>query len=597
MNIHSIQPLYAFVELSIGGTVVSDFNDNLSDTIIDLEFERTVGSEYGSAGSKFTISLYDDTALEIEEIVSSSTDVTINYGWAKNASAKVAESSLDAIITEYQLAFEGASLTLTITGTISSVAEARGSVSDREFDADTYEGKPSEIVKKICEDEGWDVGYIEDTEPVLDDDGNPKSFSQNNLNSGRFIKSLREMSVSALSGATGYNFFVDEEDKIYFVSTDNTQYTKLKSDKETPTGSATQNAEYEASETSSDDVEISGTYEFYSGRTDNTVISFTPEFKGVCIADTVPETALSVDSVKNEMMACTMSGSYAGTDKQAKKIMGISSTSFNNLETRAKSMWTKFGRYSYQATLEIIGDPTVKINSNIYVAVFTKYGFLHHTSGIYFIKKAVDSISGGKFTTELTLLKLGNNKDNLLSPDEAEQQYSNGNGGNDEGYSSTDSSNSSNSSNGCLPDTAPASTNPKVEAAVQWAVKIANNDSHGYQWGGSHGSEQTNYDCSSYVSWAFKHGGFNVPVCGTGSMISEFKKAGFKWYPGNPDKSKLVRGDIVINPDSHVELYIGDGKLAGAHSNYDKKSGDSGGNEINIKSYSGTWQGVLRYEG
>jgi hypothetical protein len=118
----------------------------------------------------------------------------------------------------------------------------------------------------------------------------------------------------------------------------------------------------------------------------------------------------SVDTVKNEMIQC--SSSSKNIDKVAGKIMGMSSSSAKSLKAKSQSMWSLYSKVQYGATLEILGDPTVKVGSYCYVAVYTKYGYLHHTSGIYYIKSADDSISGGTFTTTLTLLKVGSSTSN-----------------------------------------------------------------------------------------------------------------------------------------------------------------------------------------
>ena len=61
-----------------------------------------------------------------------------------------------------------------------------------------------------------------------------------------------------------------------------------------------------------------------------------------------------------------------------------------------------------------------------------------------------------------------------------------------------------------------------IESAVNWAVKIANDNSHGYdqnsRWG-------PNYDCSSLVISAFEQAGCKVKSGGatyTGNMKSVF---------------------------------------------------------------------------
>ncbi|MBR2044352.1 MAG: C40 family peptidase [Clostridia bacterium] len=140
----------------------------------------------------------------------------------------------------------------------------------------------------------------------------------------------------------------------------------------------------------------------------------------------------------------------------------------------------------------------------------------------------------------------------------------------------------------------------RIEQAIEWATKIANDDTHGYSMSSRHGP---NYDCSSLVSYAFKNAGFAIKgVPNSSSMISAFSKVGFKAYKTGTVTPR--RGDIYVQPGSHVELYIGNDTCIGAHENTDGKSGDSKGNEIDIRNISKcSWcrnkkyTYILRYEG
>ena len=143
-----------------------------------------------------------------------------------------------------------------------------------------------------------------------------------------------------------------------------------------------------------------------------------------------------------------------------------------------------------------------------------------------------------------------------------------------------------------------------VEKAVTWAMKIANDNSHGYsqvnRWG-------PDYDCSSFIIQAFKNAGADIDtskVSYTGNMRSYFTTHGFIWIPWSQigDKSKLIRGDILLCEGVHTELYIGNGQLVGAHTDYGyPQTGDQTGKEISVTSYyyssSQPWGGVLRYSG
>lgn len=137
-----------------------------------------------------------------------------------------------------------------------------------------------------------------------------------------------------------------------------------------------------------------------------------------------------------------------------------------------------------------------------------------------------------------------------------------------------------------------------VQSAIDWALATAADDTHGYsrktRWG------NPNYDCSAFVISSFEAAGFQVKEAGagyTGNMRRAFTKVGFVWIPGNPSVDDLQPGDVLLNENQHTELYIGDGKMVGAHGDKDGRDGDSSGNEISIVNYYGGWQGILRYVG
>ena len=143
------------------------------------------------------------------------------------------------------------------------------------------------------------------------------------------------------------------------------------------------------------------------------------------------------------------------------------------------------------------------------------------------------------------------------------------------------------------------STNQTIQSAIDWAVKTAADDSHGYsqqtRWG------NPNYDCSSLVISAYENAGVPVKSAGasyTGNMKNAFIKAGFQWIPGTPKTEDLLPGDVLLSENDHTEMYIGNGQNVAAHGNKDKKDGDSSGKEINVSATpKRQWDGVLRYTG
>ena len=145
-----------------------------------------------------------------------------------------------------------------------------------------------------------------------------------------------------------------------------------------------------------------------------------------------------------------------------------------------------------------------------------------------------------------------------------------------------------------------------IESAVNWAVKIANDNSHGYdqssRWG-------PNYDCSSLVISAFEQAGCKVKSGGatyTGNMKSVFLRYGFSDVTSKIALSTgmgLKRGDVLLNTKSHTALVVEDGgkTIVNASINENGKttggrSGDQTGREIYTRGYYNyPWDVVLRY--
>lgn len=145
-----------------------------------------------------------------------------------------------------------------------------------------------------------------------------------------------------------------------------------------------------------------------------------------------------------------------------------------------------------------------------------------------------------------------------------------------------------------------------IDNAVSWAVNIANDDSHGYDQTHRDGPD---YDCSSLICWAYSKAGLNTRpgyTPATGSMYDVFVDAGFEDVTSQinlPTGAGLVRGDVLLKPGSHTEMYIGNSQLVGASQNEHGgvtggQTGDQTGEEIHVHGYYNfPWQYVLRYPG
>ncbi|MBQ9377396.1 MAG: C40 family peptidase [Schwartzia sp.] len=166
----------------------------------------------------------------------------------------------------------------------------------------------------------------------------------------------------------------------------------------------------------------------------------------------------------------------------------------------------------------------------------------------------------------------------------------------------------------------------KMEKAVRWAIRIADDQRHGYSQGptAEHPEQYDgdrdgpDYDCSSLVYWALDHAGFPIIDAWRKNPIfqSEYQGkqkvgdadtvwpdlqviGGFTRYTREEIEGRLMRGDILCNPDTHIGLYIGDGKTVEAKGvNYgERRTGDQGREIDFFDADAPWWTEVYRYTG
>lgn len=139
---------------------------------------------------------------------------------------------------------------------------------------------------------------------------------------------------------------------------------------------------------------------------------------------------------------------------------------------------------------------------------------------------------------------------------------------------------------------------PSIQVAINWAIEIANDNTHGYSQANRYGPD---YDCSSFVAAALIQGGFNVPASmWTGNERECLLAAGFREIPVG---TAPIGGDILLTHEvggtQHTGMFISTTQFVQASWDYDGVPGDSGGNEIWIGdlSTSAGWQYMFRYYG
>lgn len=144
----------------------------------------------------------------------------------------------------------------------------------------------------------------------------------------------------------------------------------------------------------------------------------------------------------------------------------------------------------------------------------------------------------------------------------------------------------------------------KIQDAVNFAVSIAYDDSHGYSQDNRWGPD---YDCSSLMIQAWENAGVPVKSNGatyTGNMFDVFTKSGFTDVTSQVNTSTgggLQYGDVLLNDIHHTAMYIGNNQIVHASINekgtaHGGQSGDQTGREICVRSYYNyPWNRVLRF--
>ena len=150
----------------------------------------------------------------------------------------------------------------------------------------------------------------------------------------------------------------------------------------------------------------------------------------------------------------------------------------------------------------------------------------------------------------------------------------------------------------------------RIERAVLWENAVQKDPHHGYdnteggRWG-QHGD----YACSTLQITAYQQAGVPVKTKGatvTANMRDIFLKCGFEDVTAHVNFKTcqgMQRGDILLTPGRHTEMYIGSKRVIGARGNAygdgpeHGKPGDQGGEIVKGEYYNFPWQFCLRYVG
>lgn len=432
-----------------------------------------------------------------------------------------------------------------------------------------------------------------------------KTFYRVNMSGVQFIKQvLAPYCRSAETGQGGYRLWFDdsynsegsEGSTLYFKPD---QYT---------------NIDMSMSDELLEHVDQNYQFTFGTGP-ESSVIDFNPDYTGIvaAIIGGNEVEASTTDAITNDVIH-TIYDKYSDSqrpstgDSELDNLLGTyrigdSSYEINEIENKAANLWYNMKSYGYTASMTTFGDPLVKTQSVCSVAVYTPIGLPHHSSGIYLITNITDSITGGSFTSSYELIR---NAIDIGVNDSGGIDITIGANTTYVGQSATLMGASSSSGTSSFSDAVGSiqGANATITSAVNWAVGIANDDSHGYTQGDGR-MGPTDYDCSGLIISAYDQAGVPVKSNGasyTGNMRIAFLQSGFV------EHNELCRscdnaqvGDVYLCENKHVEMYVGNGQIVGAANNEfggvtGGQPGDQTGKEIRVGNWwDDGWNCVLRY--
>ncbi|AWD93031.1 baseplate protein [Bacillus phage vB_BceM-HSE3] len=401
-------PYFADLVVSIGGTETGEGGMILDgippEHIKSFTHVRTMNDQ----ANKMSLELFDESGIlleatllkAIDDAQATNLDIFFKYGYTESQYSVREWGSnsypvFKGLMTNMDVEFANGSATISLE-TMSQVVQTAGEPKIQSFDGKTI----SQIVQTIAEQESWTIGLIEETAPIPAEQSAQlgekaqKIFNQQNIPSTKFIKEeLMPYAVSAKTGQGGYNlYFVDDPSGpiVYFHPPDYAQ-----------------------------EPDQMYKFEVWHDRHDK-VISFKPNMSSVTsaliagagtaqVTTTDPNSGEAVQSQSEQSEDRAIAGKKAPIDfSKFKTNVYSSSLSKEEADAMVQAMWSKAAALAaYEAEMVIQGNPNLEVGKTIYVTVFSKAGYPHHSSGIYMISEITDTIEMGKYETALKLVKNG----------------------------------------------------------------------------------------------------------------------------------------------------------------------------------------------
>lgn len=452
VNYTKVNPSSPIFWLKIGDTEVTlSKSPNGANNFVSFSMKLTAIN----VASDIQLILYDRTALLMEwEILKGYTAVQFKFGQDVTNLSKL----YTATITDYELGFVGESTMLTIK----MILGGSGGAQTSSEESKSYEGTPSDIVKKLCKEEGWVAGKI-----TACADSTKGSFNRTGQTATDFITNVLIPQAQSKDGKGNYTFYTtsdangktvanftpqensdvsqysvyemiigqDHEAVIEFTpsfkglmynllgggtsgtgttnSTDNSSNTGTSSDNSSSGGSSSGGQYNAAGELISGSTSTSKAKSKTKTKTKDTDTTTSTgkdkkdKDKGNTNTNTTtPNPSFNVVVPSIDKLTNNVIGAYAN-NSSLKRVVGSSSYTSSEMGKIAQYLFSQSVMLSNSAELEIRGDASYEVQSFVAVVVLTEDGYFHHSSGLYQVLEVSHDIQQGEFTTTLNMFRRG----------------------------------------------------------------------------------------------------------------------------------------------------------------------------------------------
>lgn len=383
------QPMHAYVHIYAGGELLSP-KPNM---VQNFEMTRFMG-----AGDTANFVLFDDTWDRLEQIFSAYwNDIKLVYGYANT---DISSPDKHMTLQEYSLSFNSTGTFLTASAICHGVVDNMNPIT-----LVTDERNPTRAVIAICKYMGWKV-IPQNFDETLDI---PDAANPFNISNDYPVTYIKNEIIPFAQTAEGelLDFYLDSDDVAYFKAEGFTAPTD------------TSNIRTYIHQKGYDSPIIDLTFDvkgFFGGASELGIASGA--------STSVFDPVTKEESTRHEDITTVVTSATGESIHMsaAQSVPSVGSAGYSPTQTKNKLYYDvkKKTTSHYEATMVIVGDPTITLLESIRIINVTDAGYLHHTSGIYMINSIVDQVSDGQMTTTLKLIRNGTGNINegveIISP-------------------------------------------------------------------------------------------------------------------------------------------------------------------------------------